>query len=300
MPPGTWAAQGITDGEALAMWDLACHSARREDIAAGLLAAERAGASSTMQDLRVLEGALLLLEGHADDAESRFVRFGSRIRAGEPVAAPWIDVSLALLHLHRGELDAARTALHGPASATEAAQTEYHAADRSAALGWLAWERGRWADAAEHLERSMRLWRTGCWHTLVGGPIFLPLHLDALLRQDRKADAAALLEQTPAADGQARVLCGRPGGGQVPPGSQPCAGGGGRVARLVGPLAVAVRGRQAVARGAPRRPGSGRVGGGAVRGHRQPAGSRTGRAGAAPPGRPAAGAAAARRAPVGA
>jgi DNA-binding CsgD family transcriptional regulator len=197
-------AQGITDGEALAMWDLACHSARPEDIAAGLLAAERAGAGSTMQDLRVLEGALLLLEGHADDAESRFVRFGSRIRAGEPVAAPWIDLNLALLYLHRGELDAARTALHGPASATEAAQTEYHAADRAAALGWLAWELGRWADAAAHLDRSTRLWRTGCWHPLVGGPIFLPLHVDALLRQDRKADAAAVLEQAPVADRQAR------------------------------------------------------------------------------------------------
>jgi tetratricopeptide (TPR) repeat protein len=210
-------AQGITDGEALAMWDLACHSARPEDIAAGLLAAERAGASSTLQDLRILEGALLLLEGHADDAESRFVRFGSRIRAGEPVAAPWIDLSLALLHLHRGELDAARTALHGPASATEAAQTEYHAADRAAALGWLAWERGRWADAAAHLDGSMRLWRTGCWHTLVGGPVFLPLHVDALLRQDRRADAAAVPGAGPGRRPAGAVLCGRPGGRQVPP-----------------------------------------------------------------------------------
>jgi hypothetical protein len=136
-------ALGITDGEALSLWDLACHTSSREDLAAGLVAAEHAGAISTMQDLHVLEGALLLLEGRADEAESLFVRFGSRIRAGEPVAAPWIDVCQALVHLHRGELETARNLLHGPSSTTEAAQNEYHIADRSLALGWLAWEGGR-------------------------------------------------------------------------------------------------------------------------------------------------------------
>jgi tetratricopeptide (TPR) repeat protein len=194
-------ALGITDGEALSLWDLACHTGSRQDLAAGLVAAEHAGAISTMQDLHVLEGALLLLEGRADEAESLFVRFGSRIRAGEPVAAPWIDVCQALVHLHRGEPETARNLLHGPSSTTEAAQNEYHIADRSLALGWLAWEAGRWAEAADHLEQSVQLWRTGCWHTLAGGPLFLPLQVDALLRI-RHADAAAMLfEHAPAGDG---------------------------------------------------------------------------------------------------
>ena len=194
-------ALGITDGEALSLWDLACHTASREDLAAGMLAAEHAGALSTMQDLHVLEGALLLLEGRADEAESLFVRFGSRIRAGEPVAAPWIDVCQALVHLHWGELEAARNLLRGPSSTTEAAQNEYHVADRSLALGWLAWEEGRWAEAADHLAQSVQLCCTGCWHTLAGGPLFLPLQVDALLRLRRADDAAMLFERVPLADG---------------------------------------------------------------------------------------------------
>ena len=194
-------ALGITDGEALSLWDLACHTASQDDLAAGMVAAEHAGAISTMQDLHVLEGALLLLEGRADEAESLFVRFGSRIRAGEPVAAPWIDMCQALVHLHRGELEAARNLLHGPSSVTEAAQNEYHIADRSLALGWLAWENGRWAEAADHLEQSVQLWRTGCWHTLAGGPLLLPLQVDALLRLRSETAAATLLERVPPGDG---------------------------------------------------------------------------------------------------
>lgn len=191
----------ISDGEALAWWDLACHTARRDDIAAGRKAAERAGAASTLQDFGVLEGALLLLEGHVDEAESLFVRLGSVIRAGEPVSAPWIDVSQAMLHLHRGDTAAARAAVHGQAAATEAAATEYHLADRAVVLGWLAWENGRWKDAAEHLGRSLRLWTTGCWPTLAGGPFLLPLHVDALLRLGRAETAAAVVAEAPDGDG---------------------------------------------------------------------------------------------------
>ena len=189
-------ALGLTDGEAIALWDLACHSAAGQHIEAGLLAAGRAGAQPVMQDLQVLRAAMLLLEGQPDAAESLLVRFGHQVRLGEPVAAPWIAVSEALLYLHRGELAAARRALHGPVSATEASRTEYHVADRAAALGWLAWEEGRWADAVGHLNQSVRLRHTGCWHTLMGGPGFLPLHVDALCRLGRPAEAGALIERS--------------------------------------------------------------------------------------------------------
>ena len=130
---------GILDGEALARWDLACHSGDRHDLDEGLAAAERAGARATGQDLQVLAGLLELMEGHADAAESLLVRYGSRARAAEPLAAPWIDVNRALVALHRGQRDPARALLHGLASATEAAATEYHRADHAVALGWLAW-----------------------------------------------------------------------------------------------------------------------------------------------------------------
>jgi DNA-binding CsgD family transcriptional regulator len=125
------------------------------------------------------------------------VRFGPELRFGQPLLAPWVDVSEAMLHLHRGDLEAARRLLCGPAAATEAAQLEYHAIGWSAALGWLAWEEDRWADAITHLEPSAQRWRSGEVHALAGGPVFVPLHVDALLRAGRPAAAAALLEQVP-------------------------------------------------------------------------------------------------------
>jgi DNA-binding CsgD family transcriptional regulator len=148
-------------------------------------------------ELQVLRGGILLLRGRADEAESLFLRFGPDLRFGEPLLAPWVDISEAMLHLHRGDLEAARLLLCGPAAATEAAQLEYHAIDWSAALGWLAWEENLWADTATHLEASARRWRAGAVHILVGGPVFVPLHVDALLRLGKEADAAALLERVP-------------------------------------------------------------------------------------------------------
>ena len=189
-------ALGLTDGEAIALWDLACHTAASQHIEAGLLAAGRAGAQPLTHDLQVLRAAVLLLEGQPDAAESLLVRFGHQVRLGEPVAAPWVAVSEALLHLHRGELTAARRALHGPVSATQASRTEYHVADRAAALGWLAWEEGRWADAVGHLGQSVRLRHTGCWPTLMGGPGLLPLHVDALCRLGRRTEAGTLIDQS--------------------------------------------------------------------------------------------------------
>ena len=173
---------GISDGEALAAWDLACHTAAPRDIDAAATAARNAGAIATGNDLQILRAVLLLLEGDADAAEALLTRFGPRIALGEPVSAPWVAVGKALLYLHRGELSEARSVLHARDSVAEASQTEYHLADRTAALGWLAWEEGRWADAAGQLATSARLWRTGCWNTLAGGPFPLHLHVDALLR----------------------------------------------------------------------------------------------------------------------
>jgi DNA-binding CsgD family transcriptional regulator len=167
------------------------------DLETGIRAAERAGSPAVLARLQVSRGGILLLRGRADEAESLFVRFGPQLRFGEPLNAPWVDTSEAMLHLHRGELEAARRLLSGPAAASEAAQLEFYAIDRSAALGWLAWEQDRWADAAAHLEPSARHWRSGMFHTLAGGPLFLPLHVDALLRLGQPAEAAALLQRVP-------------------------------------------------------------------------------------------------------
>lgn len=195
---------GIPDGEALAAWDLACHTAAPRDIDAAATAARHAGAIATGNDLQILRAALLLLEGNADAAEALLTRFGARIELGEPVAAPWVAVSKALLYLHRGELSETRSVLHGRGSLAEASRTEYHLADRNAALGWLAWAEGRWADAAGQLASSARLCRTGCWNTLAGGPFLVHLHVDALLRLDQPARAETLVSQLPATAGGGR------------------------------------------------------------------------------------------------
>jgi len=191
-------ALGIKISEAATLFDLACHrGGALPHVESGIRAAEQAGSPTMHAELQVLRGWILLLRGRPDEAESLFVRFGPKLRFGQPLLAPWVDISEAMLHLHRGDLEAARRLLCGPAAATEAAQLEYHVIDWSAALGWLAWEEDRWADAVTHLEPSAQRWRSGAVHTLVGGPVFVPLHVDALLRLGRPADAATLLERVP-------------------------------------------------------------------------------------------------------
>ena len=61
---------GITDGEALAAWDLACHTSAPHDVDAAAAAAGTAGAAATGNDLQILRAVILLLEGQADAAEA--------------------------------------------------------------------------------------------------------------------------------------------------------------------------------------------------------------------------------------
>lgn len=97
----------------------------------------------------------------------------------------------------------ARRLLHGPGSRTEAAQLPIYAADRAAALGWIAWV-GDWAEAADQLARCFDQPVIAPFHMLFGGPVFLPLQVDALLRLGRaeeataRVDAAAALYRPPA------------------------------------------------------------------------------------------------------
>jgi DNA-binding CsgD family transcriptional regulator/tetratricopeptide (TPR) repeat protein len=199
-------ALGNKIADAALLLDLACHTGGAlPHIESGIRVAGQAGSPALLAELQMTRGGVLLLRGRPDEAESLFVRFGPELRFGQPLNAPLADITEAMLHLHRGDLEAARRLLCGPGAATEAAQLEYHTIDWSAALGWLAWEENRWADAAAHLELSARRWRSGgVFHILVGGPVFVPLHVDALLRLGKAADAATLLERVP-------------GGGQLSP-----------------------------------------------------------------------------------
>jgi DNA-binding CsgD family transcriptional regulator len=186
-------AHGLTASEATALFAVAQYTARIEDTQAAQEAAERAGAWDYANVAQLVRGAILLLEGRPDEAEAIFVRVGPEIRLSRPASpVPWVDATEAFLRLHRGDLDEARRILHQPGAGQAALRTG-RLPDRAAALGWLAWEEGRFQDAAEELADSAGFW-VGGWQLMVGGPMCLPLHVDALLRLGRPADAAAVVQ----------------------------------------------------------------------------------------------------------
>ncbi len=186
-------AHGLTASEAVALVSVAQYTATIEDAEAAQQVAERAGAWDYANLAQLLRGAILLLQGRADEAEAIFVRVGPEIRLSRPASpVPWVDAAEAFLRLHRGDLEEARRILHRP-GAGQAARRAVRVADRAAALGWLAWEEGRWEQAAEQLAGSTQSW-VGTWQLVVGGPMCLPLRVDALLRLGRPADATAIVE----------------------------------------------------------------------------------------------------------
>jgi DNA-binding CsgD family transcriptional regulator len=191
-------ARGFTTLEAAALCEMATYTATVEDAELARQTAERAGAWLFACQAQLLQGAVLLFQGQVDEAESLFVRAGPAMRLGNPTSAPKVDVGEALLYLHRGEAEDARRVLYGPGAETEAAGLAFWQADRAAALGWLAWEEGDWEGAAAHLARAAAGAQSGFYQLLVGGPVMLPLHVDALLRLGRGAEAAAAIEQAAA------------------------------------------------------------------------------------------------------
>ena len=95
-------------GEAVTLFDVACHNGGAlRHVESGIRAAEQASSPLMRAELQVLRGGILLLRGRADEAESLLMRFGPDLRFGEPLLAPWVDISEAMLHLHRGDLEAA-------------------------------------------------------------------------------------------------------------------------------------------------------------------------------------------------
>jgi DNA-binding CsgD family transcriptional regulator len=198
-------AHGLTASEAAALVAVAHYTAAIEDAQAAQQAAERAGAWDYANLAQLLRGVILLLQGQADQAEAIFVRVGPEIRLPRPASpVPWVDAAEAFLHLHRGDLEEARRILHRP-GAGQAARTTVRVADRAAALGWLAWEEDRWEEAVEQLAHSLESW-VGGWQLTVGGPMLLPLHVDALLRLGRPADATAIVEAASSQRGPPRLF----------------------------------------------------------------------------------------------
>jgi len=130
------------------------------------------------------------MEGRREASEAIFNQIRHELRLGVPTIAAWVDAKEACLYLHRGDLDEARRLLSGQNAAGDACSAGLIGAEWSAALGWLAWEEGRFQEACAYLGSAGADSVMGTYNTISAGPAFLALRVDALLRLGR-ADAAA-------------------------------------------------------------------------------------------------------------
>ena len=181
-------ARGLTVHEGWAGVYLSFVTARLQDVESARQVWERMGAWFWVAAL--LEATLHLMEGRRDASGAIFGRIRRELRLGTGTIGAWVAAKEACLYLHRGDLDEARNLLEGPSATADACRYGLVAAERSAAQGWLAWEKGRFQEACAYLASAGADNVTATYATISAGPAFLALRVDALLRLDR-ADAAA-------------------------------------------------------------------------------------------------------------
>jgi DNA-binding CsgD family transcriptional regulator len=152
-------------------------------------ASERAGVWLWLAAM--YEATFHFLEGDREESEALFRQI-HECRLGAPTIAAWLDAKEACLYLHRGDLDEARKLLSGPSATSDASSCGLIGAEWSAALGWLAWEGGRFEEASAHLAGASSDSVLSTYNTIPAGPAMLPLRVDALLRlgQADQADTA--------------------------------------------------------------------------------------------------------------
>src|SRR5262249_2976591 len=134
---------------------------------------------------------LQLMEGRRDVSEALFGQIRRELRPRTGTLAAWVAAKEACLYLHRGDLDEARNLLEGPSATADACRYGLVAAERSATQGWLAWEQGRLQEACAHLASAGADNVIKTYATMLAGPAFLALRVDALLRLGRAGEAAA-------------------------------------------------------------------------------------------------------------
>lgn len=190
---------GLNFAEANSLWSLSHYTVTPEDYEAAEAAATRAG-TWFAAPARMAKAFMHLIEGRPDEAERVFVHLGPEIRLGIPAMAYWMDIKEAWLFLHRGDVESARRVLE-ERSDSEGASLVLWASEGSATRGWLEWEVGNFEHAANHFARAVDEWPLGAYHLFVGGPVLLPLHIDALLRLDRRDEALSAIESAEALNG---------------------------------------------------------------------------------------------------
>jgi DNA-binding CsgD family transcriptional regulator/tetratricopeptide (TPR) repeat protein len=184
-------AHGLVVHEGWALVYLSYITGALQDVQAARQVSEQAGAWFWVAALQ--EGWLHLMEGRRDLSEATFAQIRHESRHGLPIIAAWVDAKEACLYVHRGHLDEARRLLTMASTASDASSQGLVAAERSAALGWLAWEQGRFEEACAHLARAGAETVMGTYNTISAGPVFLALRVDALLRLDMFEEASAAL-----------------------------------------------------------------------------------------------------------
>jgi len=131
------------------------------------------------------------MEGRREVSEALFGQIRRELRLGAGTLAAWVVAKEARLYLHRGDLDEARNLLEGPGATADACSYGLVAAERSATQGWLAWEQGRLQEACAHLASAGSDNVIKTYATMLTGPAFVALRVDALLRLGRAGEAAA-------------------------------------------------------------------------------------------------------------
>jgi DNA-binding CsgD family transcriptional regulator len=187
-------AAGLPAQEASALSAMALTSMRLDDQDTVERAGTEAG-SGHASFSRVMQALLHTLEGRPDAAQPLLTRGGTAMRHGAPLFSPAVDTVGAFLCLHRGDLHGARQLLDAPAADTEAASAPQWRAGLCGARGWLVWEDDQWEDAVRELTSSMDAALASSYNGLETGPLMLPLHVDALCRLDRRADAEHVVDR---------------------------------------------------------------------------------------------------------
>src|SRR6516165_2544486 len=184
-------AHGLVVDEGWALLYLSFITGRLSDVEAARQEAERIGAWFWVAVL--FEAGLQLMEGRRDVSEALFGQIRRELRPGTGTIAAWVAAKEACLYLHRGDLDEARNLLERPSATADASSCGLIGAEWSAALGWLAWEEGRFEDARAHLARAGADNVIRTYATMLAGPAFLALRVDALLRLGRFDEASAAI-----------------------------------------------------------------------------------------------------------
>ena len=191
-------AHGLAVHEGRAGAYLSFVTGRLQDVESAGQEAERIGAWFWVAVL--FEAGLQLMEGRRDVSEALFGQIRRELRLKTGTHAAWVDAKEACLYLHRGDLDEARNLLEGPSATADACRYGLVAAERSATQGWLAWEQGRLQEACAHLASAGADIVIKTYATMLAGPAFLALRVDALLRLGRAGEAAAAVSEFEAFD----------------------------------------------------------------------------------------------------